>query len=139
MYLMRLIYVSNFSDELTEKEVASIIESCRKNNPAVNITGVLCYNNNYFLQCIEGSRLEVNRLYQRILKDPRHHDPTILQYQHINQRDFGQWAMGYIPPAKISGEIIAKYSGEKVFKPYSMEGESCHLLLKELFLSGIAR
>lgn len=139
MYLMRLIYVSNFSEVLTEQDVSSIVDTCRKNNPAVNITGVLCYNNNYFLQCIEGSRIEVNRLYQRILNDPRHHDPTILQYKHIYERDFGEWSMGYIPPAKISGDIIAKYSGDKVFKPYSMEGESCHKLLRELFLSGITK
>jgi hypothetical protein len=132
MYLVRLIYASKIPEALNQKDIKAILVSSRANNTLNNVTGSLIYSKGYFLQCLEGSRIKVNQLYHKILLDERHHDPSILKYEEISVREFDRWAMGFIPTAKISGELILKYSGEQSFNPYSMSGEACYLLLKEL-------
>ena len=137
MHLIRLVYASKMTDSFVIEEVQSILSCSQQNNPEKNITGALCYSNHFFLQCLEGSRVEVNELYHHILTDNRHTDPAILQYVEIDQRDFENWSMGFIPPAFVSGELISKYSGRAAFDPFSMSGQSCYLLLKALAELGI--
>lgn len=139
MYLIRLIYASKTPVTLNHEDIEQITDASRDNNEASHITGVLCYSNNYFLQCIEGSRAKVNALYRKILKDKRHSEPAILQYEEISERDFMDWSMGYIPPSSISGEMVLRFSGEREFNPFSMNGECCHRLLKELWKHELTR
>lgn len=132
MYLIRLIYASKISPVFDQKEIKAILNSSKSNNKKIHVTGALIYNNNYYLQCLEGSRINVNKLYHKILLDKRHTNPSIIKYEEISQRDFDKWNMGYIPTPMISGDLIIKFSGEKEFNPYSMSGDACYLLLKEL-------
>ena len=134
MQMVRLIYASKISSSFTGNgDIDHILDQSKVNNPELTISGILCYSNDYFLQCLEGSRKNVNQLYHHILKDKRHYDPSILDYKVIAKREFGQWGMTFIPPSKISGEIIQKYSGEIKFNPYTMSGDSCFELLKEIY------
>lgn len=137
MHLMRLVYASKISPQFNSDSIQSIIDACAENNPQINVTGVLCFSNDYFIQCIEGSRICVNQLYHKILLDERHYDPSILQYVEIDKRSFNEWSMGYIPASVISGDLISQFSGERKFQPYSMSGESCFLLIKELVKLGL--
>lgn len=133
MHLIRLLYASKISSRFTgDNDIEHILSCSKENNPVINISGILCYSNDYFLQCLEGSRINVNLLYHKILLDQRHTEPAILKYDEIHQRDFTEWGMAYLPPKKITGDIIMRYSGEKRFNPYQMSGESCYQLLKEL-------
>ena len=50
----------------------------------------------------------------------------------VDEREFNDWSMGYIPPAKFSEAFVTKFSGEKDFNPYNMNGDRCHKLLKAL-------
>ena len=137
MHLMRLIYASKISGSFEMSDIDEILKACHKNNPKIHVTGVLCYSNDYFIQCLEGSRINVNQLYHKILADKRHYDPAILQYQEIAKRDFSEWTMGFIPPPMISGAMVSEFSGVDNFQPYSMSGESCYLLLKALSEGGL--
>ena len=139
MYLIRLIYASKISNSFNDRDIDNILSKSKKNNKIVNVTGALIYNNKYFLQCLEGSRIHVNKLYHSILLDKRHSDSSILNYEEISQRDFDQWQMGYVPSPKISGDLILKYSGERKLNPFSMSGESCYLLMKEMKDLGLFR
>lgn len=49
---------------------------------------MLCFSNEYFLQCLEGSRTAVNNTYQQILNDKRHHNVIMLNYTQIPEREF---------------------------------------------------
>ncbi len=55
-----------------------ILRKSKANNPALGITGVLCFSEGIFLQVLEGGRSAVNRLYNRIAADPRHTDVELL-------------------------------------------------------------
>ena len=96
---------------------------------------MLCFNRKYFLQCLEGSRTNVNNAYHKILNDNRHSRIVMLDYKEITMREFSDWAMGYMPESSLTAPTNLKYSGKSEFIPYEMSGESAHqmmLALKDL-------
>jgi hypothetical protein len=54
MSLIRLVYASQFAQPFNELAALDIIEVSMVNNRKLDITGVLCYSNHYYLQCLEG-------------------------------------------------------------------------------------
>jgi len=118
MFLVRLIYASTATDGLAPNEYQAILSTSIKNNAASDITGMLCCNGQYFLQCLEGSRQEVNRTYSRILNDPRHQDVVLLSYGEVSTRQFSEWAMGYVAlssnaSAEIKPDVLLRLVGSE--------------------------
>ncbi|NVD06897.1 BLUF domain-containing protein [Vibrio sp. JPW-9-11-11] len=132
MFLTRLVYASTIEQGFDLSTVEEIIGSAREHNQALDVTGMLCFDRNFFLQCLEGSRTNVNLIYQRILSDKRHTKIVMLDYREINSRDFSQWSMGYSPSSSLTAPLYLRYSGSKAFNPYLMSGESAYQLLLEL-------
>lgn len=56
MFLTRLIYTSSVSEQFSPDDISTILDAARNNNQKFNVTGMLCFNRKYFLQCLEGSR-----------------------------------------------------------------------------------
>jgi hypothetical protein len=132
MFLTRLVYTSTVAEGFNPDAIEQILESARKYNGKNNVTGMLLFNRKYFLQCLEGTRTQVNRTYRDILNDPRHKDIIILDYSEIVARAFSRWAMGYVPETQLTKPLNLKYSGAGEFNPYQMSGESAHEYLIEL-------
>lgn len=132
MYLVRLVYTSTIVDGFSSSEIESILESARRNNLKSSVTGLLCFDRNLFLQCLEGSRTAVNKIYHQILNDPRHSNIIMLDYKEIIEREFSEWNMGYIPQSSLTKPINLQFSGTPQFSPYEMSGESAHQLMLAL-------
>lgn len=132
MFLVRLVYVSRVCDTFSPEDLDKIMQISRSNNEQNSVTGLLCFNRNFFLQCLEGSRTNVNQTYHRILNDPRHKDITMLDYREVSEREFSQWSMGYIPDSSVTTDVNLRYSGSDDFQPYFMSGESAHRLMRAL-------
>jgi len=132
MFLVRLIYASKISSGFGPKDIENILQSARTYNVKTNVTGMLCFSNDYFLQCLEGSRTAVNNTYQQILNDKRHHNVIMLNYTQIPEREFEKWSMGYVPQSKLTESLNLKFSGSIDFNPFKMSGESAHLLMLTL-------
>lgn len=132
MFLVRLIYASKISSGFGPKDIENILESAQNHNVKENVTGMLCFSNEYFLQCLEGSRTAVNNTYQKILNDKRHHNIIMLNYTEIQEREFEKWSMGYVPQSKVTKSLNLKYSGTIDFNPFKMSGCSTHLLMNAL-------
>jgi hypothetical protein len=132
MFLVQLIYASKVSDMFLPGDVESILETARVNNKALGITGMLCFNSTYFLQCLEGSRAAVNKIFNTISADSRHESMLILAYSEIYKRDFGDWDMGYVSESKLKRKLMLKYASTDIFNPFSMQGESALNLLSDL-------
>ena len=132
MYLVRLVYASEVVRPFGDGDIEQILDSARIKNAEAGITGMLCFHRKYFLQCLEGSRIKVNEIYQRILKDKRHTKIVILDYEEITKREFGAWTMGYMPESQLTADINMRYSGTPEFTPFEMLGESCHQMMLEL-------
>lgn len=132
MFLVRLIYASKISSGFGPKDIENILQSARTYNVKTNVTGMLCFSNDYFLQRLEGSRTAVNNTYQQILNDKRHQNVIMLNYTQIPEREFEKWSMGYVPQSKLTESLNLKFSGSIDFNPFKMSGESAHLLMLAL-------
>lgn len=132
MFLVRLIYASKVASPLRPDDVEAILNSARQCNAKLGVTGMLCFSQDYFLQCLEGSRDEVNAVYQRISKDTRHHNIVLLDYKEIAHREFGPWAMAYVPATAAVKHTILQYSIKDQFDPFMMSGESAQAFLLEM-------
>lgn len=132
MLLQRMIYASSATEHFAPEHIKQILSSAKENNEKNNISGLLLFSQQYFLQVLEGSRELVNATYELILNDRRHHKAIILDYAPITKRDFDSWSMGFIPELAFTKEICFRYSGKDAFEPYKMSGDSALGLLLEL-------
>jgi hypothetical protein len=82
---------------LTSKDIDAIIEVSVANNKRDGITGMLVSTGRLFFQLLEGPDEAVDRLYKRILDDPRHESVLLLAEETGDlDRLCPDWAMGKI-------------------------------------------
>lgn len=93
--LIQLVYVSSvtFKSRINTSIFNEVEKHARDHNESHGITGILCYGNGEFLQCIEGSKKEVLTLQDRIFADTRHKNIKVLLIRSIEQRSFSDWRM----------------------------------------------
>ena len=130
--LVRLLYASRPATPLSTMVLDSILEQSRANNPPLGITGILCFNDDLFIQALEGGRDEVCETYNKIVRDDRHRDVRILTYDEIAERRFGGWTMGQVNIAKINPSLLLKYSEKAALNPFNCSGRASMALLDEL-------
>lgn len=132
MTLTRLIYASTITPQCDTKMLETILSQSRKNNGEAYLTGLLSFSDKYFLQCLEGSRSQVNHTYNRILNDPRHTNVIIISFEEISSRDFGDWSMGNVPSSALTSLLNLQFSASNTFNPYELSAKSAYLMLIEL-------
>lgn len=132
--LVRLMYASRAREGLDSEETAAILRQSRTSNPRHGITGVLCVcpNGPLFIQALEGGREAVNALYNRIVRDPRHRDVTLLRYQDIAERRFAGWSMGQVNMSRINPGLVLKYSATATLDPWSVPGTAIEAMFDEM-------
>ena len=130
--LIQLTYASRTSKTLIPEDLNAILMASQRNNARVGITGALCLSNGIFLQQLEGDHTSVSQLYHRILADPRHRDPAILDFSEITSRKFTQWSMGSLSSLEANRAIYLKYSGSASFDPYSMSPTTLRAFFDEI-------
>lgn len=113
--LYRLIYTSFRLPACNEKEIDNILASCKKNNPKRDITGILLHSEKRFIQYIEGSKEEVEELYQLIQGDPRHTSVNKRNFEPIDKRIFPSWEMGYKDMDMVKFNTDARQKDQKAF------------------------
>lgn len=90
-----LVYVSSATRPFSGEDLRVLLETCRKNNAELGITGMLLYKDGNFMQVLEGDEEAVRGLYARIAADPRHGGEMILQQGFTEGRQFPDWSMGF--------------------------------------------
>lgn len=93
--MIRLIYVSSTDKTWQSDDLLALLMICRTHNSARNITGILLYANQTFFQVLEGEAEEIEALFEKIKRDPRHRDVTVLEKSQISERQFPYWSMGF--------------------------------------------
>ena len=121
--LVRLMYASRAAAEVDQDMLLAILRKSKTDNPGLGVTGVLCCSGGVFLQVLEGGRSAVNRLYNRIVADPRHRDVELLLYQEIAERRFAGWSMGQVDIARLNPALLLKYSETATLDPYAVSGD----------------
>ena len=130
--LVRLMYASRATETVRPEALSAILKKSTHHNPSVGVTGVLCFSGEIFLQVLEGGRLPVSKLYNRIAQDPRHTDVVLLSYDEIDERSFAGWAMGQVNMARLNTSLLLKYSETAVLDPYAVSGKVSMALFDEL-------
>ena len=130
--LVRLMYASRATDKINPEALNAILRKSTANNPATGVTGVLCFSGSIFLQVLEGGRSQVSTLYNKISRDPRHHEVVLLSYEEIGERSFAGWAMGQVNMGRLNPALLLKYSEVAVLDPYAVSGAVSMAMFKEL-------
>lgn len=95
--LFRLVYCSRSAigdahDDVV-REIARILAVSRRDNARDGITGALLYDEDCFAQVLEGPLEAVERVFERIRRDRRHNDVTVLENAPQRERLFVHWSM----------------------------------------------
>ena len=121
--LMQLVYISRISwwGLLNPKTLANIKRVATVNNAQHGITGILCYGNGCFLQCIEGQKEEVLALKDNLCRtDKRHKQVQIHQFTPIDSRHFQGWSMRllYLERWLLSKDYKSELATLNKFMPF---------------------
>ena len=132
--LVRLLYASRAAESVNAEALSAILKTSKERNAATGVTGVLCHcaNAHIFMQVLEGGRGAVNALYNRIGRDPRHHEIALLSYEEIGERSFSGWSMGQVNMNRLNPALLLKYSESAVLDPYAVSGKASLALFNEL-------
>jgi hypothetical protein len=93
--MYQLVYISHATAPFSEEELVSLLEDCRKKNKAKEITGMMIYLQDRFIQVLEGDYSTIKRLYTKIERDSRHKKISILLEGESDERIFKDWSMGF--------------------------------------------
>ena len=91
--LVTLSYVSDAAEEFGILSLMQMVDKASRRNKALNVTGVLSFDNGRFGQILEGKPKDVETIWEFILKDPRHTNVVSLGMKKINARRFANWSM----------------------------------------------
>jgi len=123
----------------TQEEIDKIVASCKKNNPALGITGVLLYSDSKFIQLVEGESNVITGLYDKIKKDPRHTNTMMVSYGPIKDKSFPSWHMGTRHLTKNEVEFKTDISTDdkavfnKILNGKDEDGQKVLNILKKFF------
>jgi Sensors of blue-light using FAD len=90
--IFQLIYFSHRAPDSSLSTVEVICERAFLRNRADDVTGLLLYNDQMFLQFIEGPREAVIACYGRIRHDDRHYNPNVIWEHESETRLFADGA-----------------------------------------------
>lgn len=127
--LCRLIYHSRTAGRVTKTDLKSILAASRRNNQELGVTGALSFDNDHFLQILEGRRVNVNRIFAKILGDPRHRDVNIVTFMPIAERLFPAWSMLFIGSDRLTRDTCLRFCGVGSFRPERLTADKAVALV----------
>ncbi len=110
--LYHIIYHSLASGGgLAPAALTSLLREARGYNQAHRLTGLLLYaaDTQEFVQVLEGPQAEVQGLYAKIARDPRHKHAFVLHKGPEQARMFPDWRMGFAPAAAHDLHTVTGY------------------------------
>ncbi|SDD73215.1 Sensors of blue-light using FAD [Paracoccus isoporae] len=95
MALAHLLYRSSGRLDRFGSDCAAILQTARRRNGSLGLTGFLHAEDGIFVQWLEGPEESVEEVSQSILADKRHRDIAVFSRGPIDARQFPDWTMGY--------------------------------------------
>lgn len=136
--LYRLVYTSLNQLEGSEGErataVAEILETSKRNNGKVGVTGALLFNGGCFAQVLEGPRKAVETTFERIQRDRRHGEVSVLQCESVVARGFPNWSMAFVGHSRNGRAMWDAIASKTGFDPSRLEGDQLFATLRAIVL-----
>lgn len=138
--LHAVVYVSRATrvQHATEAEcIAQILAISARNNAANAVTGALLACDGWFVQVLEGRRIDVECTLRRIERDPDHCQIRRLSAGPIAVRSFPDWNMCASVFTSTDEQIVRVLAGSGMFDPAALVAASAmRLLLSVAHLQG---
>lgn len=131
MSLHQLVYLSQSTGKMPKEALAALWQQAKTNNGKMDVTGSLFYNGGWFMQVLEGPAPTLAALYDKIGKDPRHHDLRLLYNQPAEFRTFVRWTMNMI---NLEERQADKYEELVEIIEAAREGRKIHALAPAVML-----
>ncbi len=124
--MIRLIYASSATREMSEDDLLFLLEQSRRRNERQNITGMLLLVGNNFIQVLEGAKKDVEEIYEDILNDERNTANIVILKEEITERAFPDWSMGFKHISEKNKGEIEGYTEflDRKFTPTEITGMS---------------
>jgi len=128
--LMAWMYVSRPIHEIGYNDIQKILTTAFKRNTNHQVSGVMIYDHQHFLQYIEGKASVIEPLVKKIRSDERHKEIKTYFEGEIPVRKFVRWNLSY-----IGSDIYIKLFPELSlhgFNPYEIEKEKVFEVMKKV-------
>ena len=128
----QLIYSSR-KNSLPPEGIFKIRDQARSNNAGRDITGVLLFNREYFLQCLEGDAEMVTQTFCTIAGDRRHSNVSLIAVTDVAERSFPDWSMGLVdstsPELRVAlGDVLPGYD----FSPQHLTADAALTVMQRM-------
>lgn len=107
--MLSIMYVSTSAYPMGVQELDALLLRARAKNTSADITGLLLYKDEQFMQVMEGPDDAVRGLFENISADERHHDVRRLAEKQTVRRQFSQWSMGFRRLDEPQPDVIPGY------------------------------
>ena len=118
--MIRLVYVSTCAQNVQLVDVEAILRVAEARNAEREISGMLCWSGEFFLQCLEGERGPVTQCFSHIASDIRHHSVELIVSSPTTVRWFSSWGMGFTRLMSSNRVDMPNFAGRS-FNPYLLE------------------
>jgi hypothetical protein len=143
MPLVRIIYLSkykllpSFADYMGQ--LKDILASSQRNNKPRNVTGALLFDDEYFVQALEGDEADVKVIFDKICQDDRHFNLTVVEKANAPSRVFANWWMAGLLKAGQTAALFEPYQRDGRFDPLKMTANEVLSLMQALTVAGVDR
>ena len=103
--VFQVFYVSRAATAFDNAQVQSILQAARRRNARLDVTGCLLFSGHCFAQVLEGRQAVVSELARKIAADPRHVGVRVLSETQRDERDYADWAMGYLYDLNLEDDL----------------------------------
>ena len=140
MKLIRLTYFScNRLDQWYGSKdcgIAEILATSVANNLRDCITGALICDDRWFVQALEGVESKVSAAFERILRDQRHRDVSLVTMQAVSERRYPGFAMVCVFRDEDNSDLFRHYGEDDCFDPRQMRADRLSDLLEAVVQRG---
>ena len=116
--MLTIVYASKAVQKMDAADLTQLLETARARNRGHQVTGMLLYAYESFMQQLEGDDTAVDEIFASIQRDRRHTDVRLLSRRPIAARRFPAWAMGFEHPG--SAELDDHLPGYLRSIPYPL-------------------
>lgn len=84
----QILYTSTAVEPFTQPQLKQLLARARAHNEPLGISGMLVYDDGFFVQVLEGPEEAVQPLFAAIERDPRHTNMRLLLRHTLAEKEF---------------------------------------------------
>jgi hypothetical protein len=104
--LSALVYRSRATSPQSDHDLLNLLVQAHQQNEKIGLTGILLYDRGWFFQWLEGPTSALGTTWNRIRRDPRHRDMSVIADQPIPVRIYAEWNMRFVRRDRQHGAVV---------------------------------